>query len=1184
MAEREWTPAQQHCIGARGGSVLVSAAAGSGKTSVLVERVIRRITDPEEPVDIDRLLIVTFTRAAAAEMKGRLSARLTECIAAHPEDRRLLRQQMLLPSAAISTIDGFCTTFLRENFEVAGINPRFKVPESGDEMLLRREALEETLEVFYAAAEPAFMRLADLLNGRRDDSGLKNAVLSTYNFIQAQAYPIRWLREHIPAIDENTSLSDTVWGKLIRQFAVQKFTMLRDMVLRSINRLQGVEKAEDLTNHFLAYFAHLLSVINTIEDPNTDWDHCMYAVQSAVPGTIPRTKNLPLEIAENLKATFAFIRKDIRDSVIPLFGELEYIRRRDLIESLPLLHTFCDLIEAFSERYREKKAQKQLLDFSDLEHLTLSLLCNPETGEPTALARETGRRYTEILVDEYQDTNDVQDTIFRMLSYEQQNQFLVGDVKQSIYGFRQAMPQIFMQKKEQAHPYDAVNFPAYITLDANFRSRKEVTGTVNFLFRQLMTKNFCGIDYAGNEELIPAATYPEHPGAMTECLLFDHPFSGKELSADQAEARLMAARIRELIATGQVTEKGQLRPVQYRDICILLRSRGSRATLYAEELRAQGIPVDIDTGTPFFEVPVVQTALSLLRAVDNPLRDVPLMALLLSPIGGFTADDCAKLRVLARDRSEHRSPALYTALLFAADQDGDAALRQKAERMIARLRHFRRLAISLPADALLQRLFEETSLLSVAAADPNGDQRVGDLRQLLQYARRYEQNSFRGLSAFVRYLDRMETEKGDLASDPTVGGHNAVSLMTIHGSKGLEFPIVMLPHLFGEFHRDTGRQPLSLHGTVGAALGGYDEETMTTFKTVSQNGVQLASRYTELAEELRVLYVAMTRAREKLICLFVKKNLPSRLRKIATFLSNSAEIDTARLLSLGSFGDWMLLAFLKHPDAVLLRSLAGESSPNLLPTDDPLGCRLYQPEHLEPVDPAAVNTAADPDPHLLDTLKEHIHYRYPFAALQAVPAKIAASELAHRDIAADYVATRRPAFLSAHGLTPAERGTALHTFMQFADFDAATADPKAEADRLLTDGFLTAAQREALDMEKIRRFFAGDLYARIRSADRVWREYAFTVPLPAGDFDPSLPAIAAEDRMIIQGIADCVFEENGRLVILDYKTDRIGDGTRLRDRYHKQLEVYRRALADTLGLPVKEALLYSFHLDEVIKV
>lgn len=1181
MSERKWTPAQKNCIDARGGSVLVSAAAGSGKTSVLVERVIRRITDKEHPVDIDRMLIVTFTRAAAAEMKGRLSARLAAYIAEHPEDRRLMRQQMLLPSAAISTIHGFCTTFLRENFEAAGINPRFKVPESGDETLLRAEALEETLEVFYAAAEPTFIKLADLLNGRRDDSGLKAAILATYNFIQAQAYPIAWLREHIAVADPDTPLSDTVWGQRIRRFTAQKLGLFADMAAKAIVPLRECDGAEKYLTRLLEDAAVLQRAALTVSDPTNDWDTCIRAVASAIPATLPSAKGLPAAHTETVKTVWGIFRKEIRETLVPLFGDGEEALRQDLLDTAPQLTAFCDLIEAFSERYREKKTQKGLLDFNDLEHITLSLLRDPETGKPTELALETGRRYTEIFVDEYQDTNDVQDTIFRMLSCEDNSQFMVGDVKQSIYGFRQAMPQIFMDKRNRAYPYDGTHFPALITLGENFRSRKEVTGTVNFLFRQLMTKEFCGIEYAENEELIPSATYPELTGAETECLLFDHPYSGKEMSVDVAEARIMAARIRELIESGQVTENNRPRPVQYRDICILLRSRGSRATLYADELRRLGIPVDMDTGTPFFEVPVVQTALSLLRSIDNPLRDVSFMALLLSPIGGFTADDCARIRVLAREKAQHRSVALYTALLLAAEEPG-FPLQQKASDMIERLRHFRRLAVSLPADTLLERLYEETALLAVAAAGPDGDQRVNDLRELMQYAKQYEQNGFRGLSAFVRYLDRLETEKKDLSSKPAPTGNNAISLMTIHGSKGLEFPIVLLPHLFGEFHRDTGKQPLSLHGTDGVAISGYNETDMTTLQTVAQSGIRLATRYTDMAEELRILYVAMTRAREKLICLFVKKNLPARLQKLMTYLPTTPHLDTARMLSSGSFGDWILLSLLRHPDAVLLRSLAGAPNIDTLPADENLCCRWYEPEELE-LTPLSAGGAATPDPGLLRTLEERLNYRYPFASLQGVPAKIAASELAHRELAADFVATRRPAFLAADRLTPAERGTALHTFMQFADYRAAAENPEKEADRLLADGFITEAWRQALDMAKITRFFQSGLYARIQKADRVWREYAFTVPLPAHKFDPTLPE-GTEDRMIVQGIADCVFEENGELIIVDYKTDRVATGEELSLRYHKQLEVYRQALTDTLGLPVKQSLLYSFHLDKTVEI
>ena len=564
MAERNWTAAQQHCIDTRGGSVLVSAAAGSGKTSVLIERVVRRITDAADPVDIDRLLIVTFTKAAAAEMKQRLSARLAGFIAAEPENTRLRRQQMLLPSAPISTIHGFCTSLLREHFDLIGLSPRFRVAEEKETAFLKTATLEEVLEVAYAARADGFLQLCDLLNRRRDDSGVKEAILTTYQFIGAQAFPRKWLRENAQPRDEGLPLSQTVWGKVIRRYAAENTGFLAELLENAVAPLRPMAEIAAYVDRLEEYLGILKRTALTIADETNGWDTCIRALEAAIPPTRPSTKKLDESYIEPVKNAWDTIRRQIRDKLLPLFCENEDTARRDVQATYSKLQALCELVEAFDNAYTAKKAQSQMLDFNDLEHLTLQLL-RTETGEPTPLARELAGRYREILVDEYQDTNDVQDTIFRMLSGADNTLFMVGDVKQSIYGFRQAMPEIFMQKKAAFAPFDGETFPACITLGENFRSRRTVTASINFVFNQLMTAPFCGIDYAGGEELVYAATYPDND-TPTELLLMDNPYAGKELSAAVVEARVMAVRIRELLQNEQVTAGGVSRPARLGDI------------------------------------------------------------------------------------------------------------------------------------------------------------------------------------------------------------------------------------------------------------------------------------------------------------------------------------------------------------------------------------------------------------------------------------------------------------------------------------------------------------------------------------------------------------------------------------------------------------------------------------------
>ncbi len=1181
MAENKWTIPQQHCISSRGGSVLVSAAAGSGKTTVLVERVLRRLTDAAHPIDIDRLLIVTFTKAAAAEMKQRLSARIGDLLAADPENAHLQRQQMLLPAAPISTIDGFCTAFLREHFDKCGISPRFGIAEGVTATMMQQDALEETMEIFYAAGEDGFARLCDLLNNRRDDKGVKAAVLRTYEFIQAQAFPLQWLKTacQLPADFQN--LSSTPWGTVIRQYVADQVGLLYEQATVAANSIRHLDEFAPLFVRLQEAVAVLHNTALMIADNQNDWDTCIAALQNAVPPSLTGGKKPDAAYMQPIKDAWSHARETLRKKLLPLMGENAQQSILDIEATAAPLTALQALVAEFIDRYQQKKQARGMLDFSDLEHLTLSLLYDPATDGPTPLATETALQYTEILVDEFQDTNEVQDTIFRMLSHPTNSTFFVGDVKQSIYGFRQAMPEIFMQKRASYFPYDGQRYPAYITLGENFRSKQEVTDTVNFVFDQLMTVPFCGIDYKDGEALIHAATDAPY-ACPTEVLLMDNTLPSADASTDTLEAQLIGTRIMELMQSGMVNEKGNCRPIQYGDICILLRSRGQHATAFSIELQKMGIPVSVDVGTPFFAATETQTALAWLRAVDNPLRDVALMAAMLSPVGGFTADDCAAIRVCAKQSDDPRMP-LYTALLFAENADIDDILVQKIRAFTSNLRLLRRLATTCTAEEWLQKMLDLTGLKFATAAQTDGEQRLSNLQELCHMARLYEQNGFKGLSAFVRYIDRLEEEKPNLSGQPSQGGTNAVTIMTVHGSKGLEFPVVILAHLFGEFNRDAERAPLILHSRYGAALAGYDADNMCAFDTISKNGVMLASRYTALAEELRILYVALTRAKEKLITVFVKRHLPARLRKIATLLPPTDTVDTARMLCASSVGDWLLTAFMRHPDAHLLRGWAEADDVSTLPCDSELVCRQFTADQLLSKTVEDTATSHTADPQQVADLTARLQYRYPFAALQNVPVKYAASTLAHGSIDTDFIAASRPAFLTADGLSAAEKGTALHAFMQFADFNAAEKDVQKEADRLLDEEFLTAAQHAALDIPRIERFFAHPLYARIRNADTVWREYAFTVPMPLSVYDPTLTDTTYNGQsIIIQGIADCVLEEAGELVIIDYKTDRTDDEALLKERYARQLEIYKTALEEIFSKPVKETLLFAFHSGKII--
>ncbi|MGI6264819.1 MAG: UvrD-helicase domain-containing protein, partial [Acutalibacteraceae bacterium] len=642
---RNWTDEQRACIDARGGTVLVSAAAGSGKTSVLVERVIQRITDDEHPVDADRLLVVTFTKAAAAEMKQRLSAALTKKIAADPFNRRLQRQQMLLPRAQISTVHSFCSSLLRDNFHLLGISPRFQVAAEADVKLLRQEALGEVLEAAYAEKDPGFTRLADLILGARGDRPLRDAVTRLYDFIQSHAFPEEWMaRQEARYADADPTGSD--WGGAVHGYVLQA-------LLYSLSLMRAAEEmaiADEAMN--AAYGPTFTAERQMLQDAagafaDADWDTGRAICRGIAFGRLPGLRNYPDPAYKERVTDLRGRAKKTAESLGNLLCGTAAECRQDVASTRPVVSALCALVRAFSDRYEQKKAERRWVDFNDLEHMALRLLLTKDENGDTArtpLARELAAYYEEVLVDEYQDTNEAQDALFRAVSRDETNLFMVGDVKQSIYGFRQAMPEIFLRRQDFYLPYDGRHFPAAITLGHNFRSRKEVTDGVNFVFSQLMSRDLGGLTYDERHALIYSAQgYSDAPGYQTELCLIDDDREDLD-TKDAAEARWIAGRIHELLPTLRIKSEDGDRPAQYGDFCILLRSKSSHAAAYVEELNRQGIPAWTDVSGGFFGAPEVASAVALLRLLDNPTQDVSLLAVLLSPIGNFLPDDLAILR------------------------------------------------------------------------------------------------------------------------------------------------------------------------------------------------------------------------------------------------------------------------------------------------------------------------------------------------------------------------------------------------------------------------------------------------------------------------------------------------------------------------------------------------------------
>ena len=1178
MSEKKWTDAQLDCIQKHGGTLLVSAAAGSGKTSVLVERIINRITHPEHPIDVDRLLVVTFTRTAAAEMKNRLAKKLAECLQSDPQNPNLLRQQLLLPRANISTIDSFCGELVRQNFHKLDLPSQFSPGTDEQLSLLKQEALTETIEEFYAANDEGFCELAANVNTGDNDKFLGDVIEEMESFLRSLPDKEQWLSEQLATYDNVTAVNHSVWGRWCLENAVKQLRNAYTLSKMTIDlALQDPQLEKNYKPALLDDKAFIESALEACELGTWD-DAC--EILNSYKATRLKTSAKADPV---LKAQVTALRNRVKAILASQAGILcadEETCLSDIAFTKRTLQSLYKAANAFTDRYFEKKKEARLFSFKDIAMQAFKLLVKgfDENGKaiPTDVARELSEQFDEILVDEYQDTDAVQDALFSALSRDESNLFFVGDVKQSIYAFRQALPQNFLRRRDAYPLLKDDQYPATILLANNFRSRREVTEAANYAFYQLMSREVGGLTYDKDEELVftaPAYRDDAPDGYETEALITElADEDGVKLDANEADARTIAARIKELVGTLDVKDDKGVHKLKYSECCILLRARSAT---YREVLEQYGIPVVTDNTTPFFETAEIRLALSLLRCIDNPLLDVALTAWLLSPMRGFTPDDLAKIV----KGGKHSS--LYTALLAARRSD-DKKLAERCTAAAEFLEYYRTLACQLTVDKLLLRLYEETALPELMNARSDGERRRLNLQVLLDLCTQFEQNGYRGLTAFIRHIDRLQANGVEIPGAVKTTSEDAVRIMTIHKAKGLEFPVVFVARLHNPFGAHDAKNDMLTHQKYGIGLKRRDGAGNKKHTTLPYRMLLAEASNDEREESIRLLYVAMTRAREKLFLTMAFSDPQDVLISCASWLDDSVGINPLHVTGASSMGAWVLAAFLRHPDANEWRKLIGRDDlPIKLLNNVPMKMLLCTPPAIKDGEGDSSVEPAKPDEALVQEIKERMAYRYPYENLAKVPTKIAASGMSHSTVERRFVAEAQPSFRRKAGMTAAERGTAMHTFMQYADFEAGARDLPREIERLASGGYLTEQQAEVLNRDKLTAFFQSDLYARMARSPRCLREYPFTSLLPASCMDTSL---TDDESLMVQGITDCVFEEDGALVIVDYKTDRVTEGQELVERYHAQLETYRHALEQALDMPVRECLLYSFALDAVVEI
>ena len=1178
------TEEQQAAVDNRGGGLLVSAAAGSGKTRVLVERLLARV---EEGADVDRFLVITYTKAAAAELRSRIVEELSDRLALRPTDGHLRRQATLVYKAGISTIHAFCAQLLRECGHLLDLDPDFRLCDEGEAGVLMLRALNDVLDRRYEAMDSDFAQLVDTMSAGRDDARLIQIVLDIRGRVQAHPNPAAWLeeQERTFALEGISDPVQTPWGQLLLADAAgqaaywrRRMEEARDLCERDANLLANYGDSVAQTAQALQQFE---------EAASQGWDAARALLPIPFP-TVGRKKMVDDPAAvERVKAIRTACKKRL-EKLEDWFADSGDDLLADLRTVYPAMRGLFALVRDFEEAYAAEKARRGLVDFSDLEHMAVRLLVG-EDGQPTELARQWSTRYDEIMVDEYQDTNEVQNAIFSALSKDGTNLFMVGDVKQSIYRFRLADPTIFLGKYRSFKPYTEAGEgeERRVILSRNFRSRPEVLEGCNDLFRAVMSVPFGEMEYSDDQALYPGAPFQPDSTYCVELDALDGDIDGEEgaekVSRDLLEARFAARRIRDLLDQNFPVSDGEggTRPVRPSDIVILLRSPNTVLRHYARALGERDILWEAEGGGDFFGSTEISVALSLLQIVDNPRQDVPLISVLRSPVYGFSADRLAQIRAASPDTD------FYAAL--AADDGEDS------KAFLAELDDLRFGSGDMSSHQLLWHIYDRTNLLGIFGAMEEGETRQGNLLALAELARQFEGAGHKGLFRFLTYLTRLR-ENGNTLTPPAPGRTGGgVRIMSIHKSKGLEFPVVLLCGLARRLNREDMSRPILFHPKLGVGPKGLDVERGIEYPTLARMAVARQLEREMMAEELRLLYVAMTRAKEKLILSVALTGGGKDLEKLAGDAGDP--VDPQVLLACQSVGQWVLLHALCRPEAGALRRAAGQDVAVLDTSFGPAwdirfvdGTPLAQMPPRRWTAPQREQEEEEGGEDLTDLLR----WTYPHEAEVAIPSKLTATQLKGRalDEEAAEEAPRparslsfgRPRFAAEEmGLTAAQRGTALHQVLQYIDFERSETveGVRAEISRLVEGQYITPQQGEVVDPAPIAAFFRSDLGQELLSSVSLRREFKFSILEPASRY---YPQAGEGEQVLFQGVVDCYYETLEGITVVDFKTDRVTKRTvaERAEHYRPQLEAYSRALAEITGKQVIRRVLWFFALNQSV--
>ncbi|MBE6780629.1 MAG: helicase-exonuclease AddAB subunit AddA [Ruminococcaceae bacterium] len=1155
------------------GNILVSAAAGSGKTAVLVERVIKLLTDENSRVRADELLIVTFTNAAAAEMRARIEKRINEVCLDNPNNPALMEQKHLLGNAKICTIDSFCIDLVRENFDKLDILPDFKISDNVSLEEINQNVVYKILGQYIDSGNETVSQLADLVGGEYDEGNLANTILELYSTSRQLPYPDVWYDELLKGYNNGTFNSESVWYKYAISTAKETANAMQNMLANTIDL---ISQNITLADHYLPTLTEVSYQLNDLYDSavSNDWDK-LYNFLKAF-----KIMSLPTAIKGTAKSPDVLAIKDVfeyyTDKAIPklqklFYGDLSYISAQFTRIYKPL-ELLIELLKEFEHQVFEEYKRQNIFTFHNIEHLALKLLCDrDENGNivPSSYAKEITEQYAEVMVDEYQDTNDLQDSLFYALSNCGEKLFIVGDVKQSIYGFRGANPNNFLNKKNIYKNVEKaeVNDPKKIILAQNFRTKDSVCNFINYFFEMFMTDKTGKLIYDSEERLDPKAEYPFLNEIPVDYAVID--CKNTDDKNWVLEARYIGEYIRKITSSGDVirVDKNTLRPAKYGDFTILMRSL-TNANIIINELTSQGIPVDISLDA-FAENREISTMLSLLKVIDNPDSDVELLTVLLSPIFAFTPDELAVMRADKKDGT------IYSIIIFAANKGNI-----KAKEFLSKIEQFRTLSVTLTLPELISNLLIKTEFLNIITAFENGEKRKNNLLMLVDYAQQFISANSNSLKRFTDYIYNLS--KAGLKTATGNSANNAVKIMTIHGSKGLQFPVCIIAGTASPFNDAESKQHTNYNIDYGIGFKYYDEEEGMPLSTVSRE-VILDSVYAKsLEEELRLLYVAMTRTQDKMLIISAFDNLETALQKYKNRLNiYKSKISSSHFKRTRSYADWIMPAVLLHKDGRVLRNVDDSftlsdntSSLNITVVD---GAELLENPYNAPF------TASKPNTDLADKIKSNSNYVYPFNDILNIRSKTSVSALANKAESDKFAFTQKPSFMNKGGMSATDRGTAMHRVMQYFDFSKCD-DIEEEIERLYEWQYISENEYNSLDRVALKRFFSSEIFDRIKNADLVKREMRFLTEVPATTIDNTLDKRFCDEQIIIQGAVDVCFIEKDGIVILDFKTDRVEEPAALAEAYGMQLSIYALAAQKIFNLPVKEKVIYSFNLGKTITI